>query len=267
MRISSKLINNRILIYVYVGIILINIFNFVVFSFNNYSEYFLFFSITFFIVLISVKPNKKWSIILSEWTKQNNINFELQNIKRFEERLSKNPNKYYFGMRNTNWWDAKRDIFVSGSINNKQIWFYKFTGISLYRSLLREIRNTFIDSERSIKGWCLEVSTHRHDAQLLIYKTHLRNIDNLNIESNEFEKKYHIDVRGGHGTLQLLDPNILHQIINSNLTALEFSDSSLVVYTTKLKPSVNDLNNMLHNALKIAEQVDRNFPLGKYEKK
>ncbi len=102
---------------------------------------------------------------------------------------------------------------------------------------------------------------------MIMRRSFLGGKDKVNVESINFEKLYHIDVYEGRRTLRLLDPMMIQIIMDSGVAAFEFSDKSAVLYYTLHKPNRDQLDNMLKVGLKVAEQVDRNFPLGKYEKK
>lgn len=101
---------------------------------------------------------------------------------------------------------------------------------------------------------------------MIVKKKFLGGKDKIDTESITFEKFYQVDVYEGKGTLQLLEPNMMQLIIDSDIAAFEFSDSSVALYYTLYNPDQERLDKMLEYGLKIAEQVNRNFPMGKYEK-
>ena len=89
--------------------------------------------------------------------------------------------------------------------------------------------------------------------------------DEFDTESISFENKYGLNTKREGTVLQLLDPNMIEIFRNNDIPGVEFGDQSLALYIPYCTIKMRDLEKYLLVVIKIAEQVDRNFPLGKYE--
>ncbi|MFA6098674.1 MAG: hypothetical protein WCV50_02775 [Patescibacteria group bacterium] len=237
---------------------------------------FIFIVVALVLYFLWINNTHSWKEMLKKWSAFNNLIFvEKAGVKQ-SERIKNNPDKAYFGARkikSSNY----NDPFVEGTIGGRKIWLYSFTGFPPSGSYLQTASNSAYavfgrlagfggQQQEYIKGWCMELETHKLPLSLAVNRTYVSNKDEIHTESGQFEKLYHVDIIQGQGTLQLLDPVMIELITNSGVSAFHFSDSSAVLFYTMPAPSLEVLNNMLSNGLKIAEQVDHNFPLDRYEK-
>ena len=242
----------------------------------------LFVSVFFFAVAWIINRLRRNYIWLKHWAMHYNFKFreKASNAVRMD-RFYESRDKQYFKSRSVkpNFDEAPA---IEGKINKRKIWIFGFIGVYPFNKILHtggykfwdfSLRNPIFPDNRKIKdnrqkftGWCMEISTHKVPISLIVRRNYLGGRDEIDTESHNFEKIYHVDVYNGHGTLQLLDPMMIQLIMDSGISAFEFSDSSVALYYTLYKPSRDQLDKMLGVGLKVAEQVDRNFPLGKFNK-
>ena len=227
-----------------------------------------FYQIIFAIVLVSItifvflKLQKNFTR-LEHWAQHHNLNYKKGYSRTLRaERFSKNKGKTFFQSRSikSNFDTAPS---VEGIFNGRQFWLYGIVGIYPFNKVSEPSKNNN-DRRQNFFGWGMEFKTQNIPVSMIVRRSYLGGQDEVDIESVNFEKLYHIDVYEGRGTLQLLDPMMIQFIMDSEIAAFEFSDSSVVLYHTLHKPKRDQLDNMLKVGLKVAEQVDRNFPLGKY---
>lgn len=188
----------------------------------------------------------------------------VQARRLIESRFHANPGKALYNARGflSEVSEYKVGPFISGTLRGRLFWVYPFYG-------RYDIPLGLIDTRgksKFFRGWFVEVATYRIPISLRVSKHHLAEADDIDTESRIFEKQYHVDVIDGHGTLQLLEPVMIEHITNSRISSFEFSDQSVVLLYLLANPPVQILDQMLEHGIKIAEQVDRNFPMGKYAK-
>lgn len=213
---------------------------------------------------------------MEQWAQEHNLHFMKDGARYLREaRFKKSPNKKYFESRSVKY-EHDTVPYIDGKIEGRNFLLFSLVGRAPANSYLRTVHSPYhvIGNVKKTEGgvlgdfhgWCMELETHRLPVALAVYRTFVGNKDTVNTESRQFEKMYHVEARAGHGTLQLLDPVLIELITQSGIAAFEFSDSSVVLYYTMPTLKKDILDTMLDAGLKIAEQVDRNFPLGKYEK-
>ncbi|MFA6908865.1 MAG: hypothetical protein WC289_03170 [Patescibacteria group bacterium] len=142
---------------------------------------------------------------------------------------------------------------IQGTIGGRDVWVWPISGSLSLASVM---------SNRYFCGWCFEISTHRIPLTAAVTKKFLGHHDTLDTESNSFEKAYNISVKRDGIALQLLDPVMMELIQGADISAIEFSDQSVVLYHTLYPPTRESLAKYLYWGTKIAQQVDRNFPRG-----
>lgn len=197
-------------------------------------------------------------------------------------RMEASPEKTFF--RADQVMDFEDDgPMASGTIKNRKVWLYSIVGrsrpgskIVSYRSrnlppthdILDVLMNQQSDDvEHIMYMWCLEIHTNPIPLAVAVSRKDINEEDIINTESVAFEQRYNIHNTQDSMILQLLDPAMMHCIMESRVDAIEFSDSSIVLYELNKHISLEVLNAMLEAGLKIAEQVDRNYPLAKYAQK
>lgn len=228
-------------------------------------------------ILYRLRKNFIW---LQHWSEHYKLKYKkgFSRGTRFE-RFNENKNKSFFKSRTV---QANYDTApsVEGTYKGRQLWLfglvgiypfnkmigpsnYKFWDFSISQSLLAT-QKKINDRRQKFTGWCMEFKTKKMPISLIVRRNYMGGNDEVDTESVDFEKLYQVDIYEGKGTLQLLDPNMIQLINDSGIVAFEFSDSSVALYYTLYKPTRDQLDNMLETGLKIAEQVDRNFPMSKY---
>lgn len=183
------------------------------------------------------------------------------------KRLVENPNKKFFEARTVDF-SAIYLPGIEGVVANRQIWVYPIIGVYPFMQVGQESRVDMSgrqsqDSRMKFYGWCLEIATKQLPIEGRVTKKVIGGDDRMHIESGEFEKKYEIDVYAGAKVYQFLDPGMISLIMESNIMAVEFSGTSIVLYYTLHKASQDILDNLLEFGEKMANQIDRNFPLNK----
>jgi hypothetical protein len=218
-----------------------------------------------------------WETKFLKWILDHGLKSNQNPDRAISERIAANPQKSFFQAREVEQKPLHKRIF-EGMAENRKIWIYSLIGKPPAGGYLSsfEISNS-ISSHFKLSGfvrqrefrismWCLEFETTIIPISTFVYRRFVQNIDRINTESNDFERLYHVETYSGHQTLQLLDPAMMQILIDNKLTAIEFSDSSIVLYYTMSAPKKEALDNLYDVGLKIAHQVEHNFPLGKYEK-
>lgn len=233
--------------------------------------------LTIFMVLLILLPkifNKKGtsSSVIKHWAHSHGLKFqETGNPFKQIDRFSANKGKYFF---NANVIMNLNDFghFVEGWIGDRQVWVYEIVGKPFPGSGVGTTRSKSLypdastaKVERTFYGWCVEVETHRIPQKILITKKFIAGQDTHDTESRSFEKDYDVSSEEKN-VLQLLDPVMMDLIHRSKVAAVEISDASVVLYYTMPKISYETLDSLLDYGLQIAQQVDRNFPLSKYNK-
>ncbi|XOU94633.1 MAG: hypothetical protein ACNFW9_01055 [Candidatus Kerfeldbacteria bacterium] len=205
---------------------------------------------------------------LEKWAKDKGLDFFAINArKQIKNRLKMNPNKNFFAANEI------RQIFnrsnavmipekyidgpyIEGYIRKRMIYIYPIKGAMF----LSHFGSNFI-------GVCLEIGTSKIPVNALVTRKYLYDFDKLDTESRYFEKLYDCNIQREGKILQLLDPVMIELIEYSSISAIEFSDSSIVLYSIIFPPKIEKINYLTYWGIKIADQVDRNFPMSKYEKK
>lgn len=233
------------------------------------------------------------SLNVKQWAQKHSFKYyNIGNQLRQAARMEANHDKDFFRADETMGMEDDGP-YVEGTIQDRNIWLYVSVGSprpgssnTITREREVEIPNT---SNRSVFGylanggssgthtvnqlqqvlyaWCLEISTHKIPHHLRVTRHDLRENDELDTESRAFEDRYDINNFDDSLALQLLDPHMIQLIEESRADAIEFSDSSVVIYEFKEHTTLEVLDALLAVGLKIAKQVDQNYPLGKYEKK
>ncbi|MFH0805012.1 MAG: hypothetical protein V1916_02340 [Patescibacteria group bacterium] len=232
--------------------------------------------ITGIAVYFTVKLSKtKYN--LRSWSEQHGIGYRPINCyKEIWQRFDVSPEKKFLNARKVHYKDPPPlttvwgqmntreeqryfvdGPFASGTIGNRNIWIYKIDG---------NLHVASVTWTSLFFGWCMELSIHSIPVSVSVHKRFIGHHDKLDTESVAFEKLYDVDVVREGKVLQLLDPVMMELILHSGISAIEFSDSSIILFHTIFPPTKEDLDKYLDCGIKIAEQVDRNFPLGKYEK-
>ncbi len=216
------------------------------------------------------------------WAKQNGLRvFKGINTMRYDDRFAANPSKTFFGAQDA--MEINEEIFFAeGIIGKRHAWLYRITGRPPKGSGLGTFRNrnvtpereqlvdVFTDdrtttvTERVFYGWCIEIETKHIPQTVTVTKKFVKDNDVLETESASFEKLYDISNTNDSQVLQLLDPVLIELIQQSQCSAIEISDASVLLYFTLSEISLDALDAMLQNGVKIADQVDQNFPLGSY---
>ncbi len=198
-------------------------------------------------------------------------------------RMEASPQKTFF--RADQVMDLEDDgPMASGTTHGRSVWLFNLVGRPRRGSkkassrLRRPDKNaTLLENvlysqsenqmEKVMYMWSLEISTHPIPLAVSVSRRDMNEDDIINTESVHFEQRYNIHNTQDSLILQLIDPAMMHLIIESRVDAIEFSDSSIVLYELNKHISLDVLNAMLEAGLKIAEQVDRNYPLAKYAQK
>lgn len=200
------------------------------------------------------------------------------NSGKYSERFAASPGKMFFSARRVMRLEEER-FFAEGVRNDRKVWLYRITGAPFSGSGVGTVRNlpaqssftvsgispvsddAAVDSERVFYGWCLEVQTKHIPQRVMVTRKFIAGTDSYVTESRDFEKQYEISQMNDSMMLQLLDPAMMDHIMQSKCAAIEISDASVALYYTLPKISAETIDNMFDHAMKIAVQVDRNFPL------
>ncbi len=218
----------------------------------------------FFIPIYLIYKRKGIGSILKHWTHYNKFDYAYENVKeKVQQRFNENFRKGFFKARSNISTFFSQKFYINGKYKNRDIKVFSIIGNLSFLSY----NIPTMGNKRMFHGYCFEISTNKIPTHALITKRFLGEKDRLDIESNKFEKIYNLDVSRKGSVLQLLDPVMLQLILDSDFPAFEFSDSSVILYSLKIYDlKYEKLDKYLDNGIKIAEQVDRNFPMGKYEK-
>ncbi|XOU94629.1 MAG: hypothetical protein ACNFW9_01035 [Candidatus Kerfeldbacteria bacterium] len=200
--------------------------------------------------------------ILKHWAHYYKFDFAHENVKeKIQQRFNENLRKGFFKARSNIEVFFSQKFYINGKYKDRDIKVFSIIGNPSFLSY----NIPTMGNKRKFHGYCFEISISKIPTHAFITKNFLGEKDKLDIESNEFEKLYNIDVSRKGLVLQLLDPVILELILDSGVTAIEFSESSIIIYSFKIYDlKYETLDHMLEKGIKIAEQVDRNFPLSKY---
>jgi hypothetical protein len=217
--------------------------------------------------------------------------FNIANQLRQAARMEQNPGKDFF--RADEVMNMSHDgPYVEGEVRGRTVWLYLTVGRPRFGSLhainernaltsdpastrvagLRPLESDILESsvpaerQQVMYAWCLEISTHPMPHRLRITRQSMREADEVDTEWRDFEKRYDVNNFEDSLALQLLDPQMMQLILDSRVDAIEFSDSSFVMYELNKHTTAEVLDTLLEVGLKIAEQVDKNYPLGKYAK-
>jgi len=225
--------------------------------------------ITVFIIFIVMgvkhKFNPAFPLGFLRWAEKNNLSYDKKNLDRqlifrIEANQGKKILKSLANRIKNNTFKFKGP-FIYGTIQGRKVWLYRAEG------------NLSVNVQGyQVERIYMEIETHKIPERLMVYKhlTEFWKIDELDVESKDFNFKYGLDIEKGCESLQLLDPNMIEILTKFKLTAIEFSDSSVllceIIELGRIDAEIK-LDIFLHWGLEIAEQVDRNFPMGKYEKK
>lgn len=145
---------------------------------------------------------------------------------------------------------------IMGKVKEKNLWIYEVT--YAYRSG----RDTVM-----IPEWCLEMEIHPIEEYIIIGRKGVFAFDNIDLESYDFEKKYRIKASNTKHALQLIDPHLMEILLSNPFDVLEISDASIIFYNAKQYIGEKDwkkLDEMIPFAYKVARQIEKNFPLAKY---
>lgn len=261
---------SSVIFWVIIIIIILFIFHTLYYE-NLFSNVFYFvmtlslFSLLLYISLMVYKMIKlnRGDVLLEHWFRQKNLSYKIKNnLDEIKFRFLENPRKKFFKAPSlvSQWGSMYTGPYAEGIINDRKIWIYKITVLSIFSKnlLARTKKETFY-------AWCVEIQTNHIPIDLLVTRKYLLERDVMDTESKAFEKLYNIDAKREGAVLQLLDPAMIELIMHSKIAAMEFSDSSVVLYNAHVWPMLDTLDILLENGLKIAKQADRNFPLGKFD--
>ncbi|HCM68117.1 MAG: hypothetical protein A2898_02295 [Candidatus Kerfeldbacteria bacterium RIFCSPLOWO2_01_FULL_48_11] len=218
------------------------------------------------------------------WAQRMRLDFmRHDNGTKYSERFMASPGKTFFSARRV-MQSYEQTFFAEGTIQNRRVWLYRLTGSPFAGSGVGTVRtrpapsSSFtvsgispfgeqgVRSERVFYGWCLEVGTKKIPQTLMLTRRFMEGKDVYDTESRDFEKNYEISRTNDSMMLQLLDPAMMDQVLQSRCGAIEISDASVALYYTLPRIPFDTLDSMLDHGWKIAEQVDRNFPLDVHEK-
>ncbi len=231
------------------------------------------------------------SIHVREWAKQHGLRyFNIGNQLRQAARMEANREKDFFraDLAMTMEDDGP---YVEGAVHGRNVWLYVSVGRPRPGSLHtitrdREVEvptlsragmlssflngssgmQTVRQAQQVLYAWCLEIGTNPIPHHLRITRQGLQEADELDTESRAFEDRYDVNNFDDSLSLQLLDPHMIQLVEESRADAIEFSDSSVVIYELSQHTTTAVLEALLAAGLRIAEQVDRNYPLSKYAK-
>lgn len=222
-------------------------------------SHFLLFGIIVVLVLplaFIMRPGKSSFILLQHWAEQHHFQY-LENGAEIKiiDRLQSNPGKDFFKARKF----FERGTKMSGpyvytQVGGRNVWLYRIKGLT-FEEESRAVRDVHLTDL-----WCLEVSTHAIPLKVSVAHKVLPKPDVIDVEYIAYEGLYHTDAPFHGITLQLLDPRMIEILTDSEALAVDFSDTSIVVYTRVWPIDIHHFDLLLEQGLKIAEQVDRNFP-------
>lgn len=194
------------------------------------------------------------------------------------DRFRANPGKSFFQAEKY-MMERDMDVVVDGQIESRRVWVYPivaktFPGSAMgfsreYVTGVRREYNRFVGhgaeyntrgNVRVFSGWCVEISSKHIPQNIILTKKYFVAPDIIDTESRDFEKIYDVHGTQDSMVLQLLDPVLMQQAIDSTAAAIEISDASVVLYYTQEHIPYDVLEAYLQHGLVIAEQVDRNFP-------
>jgi hypothetical protein len=194
--------------------------------------------------------------IIKSWAAKRGLDFFRETGKQtIVDRYQESPEKPFFGSRRES--PYYKGPYVTGHILNRKVWGFRIRGW---------YRRGFTDAQEGelFTGWCMEFRTVSIPIPMVICKHAYYPKDTLNTESRKFEGRYSVSSGEGSKPLQLLDPAMIEVIMKYDVSAIEFSDRSVALFTTIYPPSEERLDQLLEAGERIAKQVDLNYPLGKY---
>jgi hypothetical protein len=212
------------------------------------------------------------------WAERSGLRFwAAGNQMRQAARMEASPEKHFF--RADRVMELEDDgPYAEGDVQGRRVYLYTFVGQPKLWSSKGEVRvrypeykpNIFGFGDRAqaaqrtriMYGWALEVATHPIPHRASVVRRDLHEGDQLTTESRTFESRYDITDVTDSLVLQLLDPAMVQLIEASRADAIEFSDQSVVLYEFSEHVTYDVLDARLEAGLKIAKQVDRNYPLG-----
>jgi hypothetical protein len=219
-------------------------------------------------------------INVQRWATRHGLRFwAAGNQLRQAARMEASPAKHFF--RADRVMELEDDgPYAEGDVQGRRVYLYTFVGQPRMWSAKGKTRvrssetvpNFFgldfgMPKEQRVRvlyGWALEVVTHSIPHRASVVRHDLHEGDQLNTESRTFESRYDITDVSDSLVLQLIDPAMMQHIEASRADAIEFSDTSIVLYELSEHVTCDVLDAMLEGGLQIARQVDRNYPLGKY---
>lgn len=213
--------------------------------------------------------------VLKHWADGHGLKFQAAgNQLKHIDRLTANKGKHFFNAEKVmNWQDDS--IFIEGVIKDRKIWIYEIVGKPSFGSGMGTVRSVLLPDDAALNagesrkskiekifyGWCIEVGTHSVPQKVLVTRKFIAGQDTHDTESHSFEDEYNVSSEEKN-ILQLLDPVMMDLIHRSKVAAVEISDASVVLYYTLPRIDYEILDSLLEYGIKIAIQVDRNFPLG-----
>jgi hypothetical protein len=111
---------------------------------------------------------------------------------------------------------------------------------------------------------CYEITTVANLPKVAIARKSTNTPSKVRVETNELSDWYNINAAREAENLQLLDPHMLQLIQEAQPYAVEFSGKSIVVVFACFPLTNNKLDSTLQQSMAIADQADKNFPLGVY---
>ena len=214
------------------------------------------------------------------WAERHGLRFWASgNQMRQVARMEASPAKHFF--RADRVMELEDDgPYAEGDVRGRRVYLYTFVGQPRTWSAKGETRVRSTETVpnffgldigkpkdqrvRIMYGWVLEVATHPIPHRASIVRRDLHEGDQLTTESRSFESLYDTTDVTDSLVLQLLDPAMMQHIEATRADAIEFSDQSVALYELSEHVTYDVLDAMLEGGLRIAEQVDRNYPLAKY---
>lgn len=226
-----------------------------------------------------VRGRQEKSDLLIHWGRSRGLRVhEGYTMWHITDRFRANPGKTFFEAEKF-MMESDMRTMLEGQSAGRTLWVYPIVGKVFYGSMMGFSRSYVIDVHRQtdhlsghviernqhgnvrvFRGWCMEISTKRIPQNITLTKKFFRAPDMLDTESRDFEKTYDVHGMQDSMVLQLLDPAMMSLILDSGAAAVEISDASLVLYHTAEEPDLEMLEKYYTCGIKIAEQIDRNFP-------
>ncbi len=207
---------------------------------------------------------------VKQWVAHKRLTYYSKNCyKRVQERFLANTKKDFFGAKRMkpNIIKYNTNYFIEGRISGRPVYIYPLVGRTygklggLFYAFDRQ------DAPAVFYGHCVEIGINEIPGDVILTRKNMGELDTIDTESGKFEKMYNINSPKEASVLQLFEPSMIDLINHIDIAAIEFSDCSIIMYYTLSVDLIKKFNSMLYWGLKIADQIDRNFPLNKYEKK